>query len=219
VLDLRDAVPPMPLPLVIKPVHEGSTIGLFVCRTDADWAKARRHIEIEFLQGSQRVYMIEACIQGQGGVAGRELTVGYLDGQALPVIEIIPASAKATDKTADAGLYDYEAKYLRDDTTYVLEPKLPQGVTETIQRHTVELARTMGVRHLARTDFMLDAAGTPWFLEINTLPGFTSHSLVPMAAKHIGIPMPDLCSRLVQMAIRDAGPRPSQAVRSSTIAH
>jgi D-alanine-D-alanine ligase len=61
----------------------------------------------------------------------------------------------------------------------------------------------MGVRHVARADFMLDGSGTPWFLEINTLPGFTDHSLVPKAARHAGMDMPRLCAALVEMAIRD----------------
>lgn len=201
-LDVRDTVCPLSLPVIIKPVHEGSTVGLFVCSTPDDWARARARIDEQRVAGvDERVYMIEPCVQRPGGRKARELTVGIIDGRPLPVIEITPAE----------GLYDYEAKYTRNDTAYLVEPRLPPGVTERIQRQTVEVARSMGVRHLARADFMLDAdndapgseSATAWFLEINTLPGFTDHSLVPMAARHAGVPMPALCKRLVEMAVRD----------------
>jgi D-alanine-D-alanine ligase len=197
ILDLRDAACPLPLPVIIKPVHEGSTVGLFICKEPKDWAWAHAMIA-EQRAGStgDRVYMIESCVGHPTRPKARELTVGLLDGQPLPVIEITPAD----------GLYDYEAKYNRNDTTYTVAPKLPGRITETIQRQTADLATAMGIRHLARADFMLDgddAAATAWFLEINTLPGFTDHSLVPMAARHIGLEMPALCSKLVKMALRD----------------
>jgi D-alanine-D-alanine ligase len=199
VLDLRDPACPLPFPVIIKPVHEGSTVGLFVCKTADEWAAARRDIETErTTPEGDRCYMIESCISHptrRGGKA-RELTVGLLDNQPLPVIEITPAD----------GLYDYEAKYTRTDTAYTVAPQLPGRITETIQRQTAELARAMNIRHLARADFMLDGDGPDaiaWFLEINTLPGFTDHSLVPMAGRHIGLPMPVLCSKLVDLALRD----------------
>lgn len=193
VLDLRDVVCPLPFPVVVKPIHEGSTVGLFVCRDVSEWARARRTIEDSQLMGERRCCMVEPCVTGSGGGKARELTVGLIDGKALPIIEIRPAD----------GLYDYEAKYTRNDTQYLLDPPLPDGVGAAIKRQTEELAAAMGVRHLARTDFMLDGAGTAWFLEINTLPGFTDHSLVPKAARHTGLEMPVLCSKLVEMAIRD----------------
>lgn len=198
-LDRRDHVPPCALPLVIKPVHEGSTIGLYICRTMEEWITARRKIGEETYGGEVRAYMIEPMIGGdvplRGGkpTPGRELTVGVIDGRALPIIEILPAE----------GLYDYQAKYTREDTGYLLDPKLPAGVKDRIQDQTVRIAQAMGVRHLGRADFMLDGFGNAWFLEINTMPGFTGHSLVPMAARHIGVEMTELCGRLVEMAIRD----------------
>jgi D-alanine-D-alanine ligase len=193
ILDWRDSVCPMELPVVIKPVHEGSTIGLYLCRTPQDWTEARSAIADEAVQGETRSYMIEPMIGAAHGGKGRELTVGLLDGRALPIIEIIPAD----------GLYDYEAKYTRDDTTYLVDPELPAGVTERIKEQTVRIARALGVRHIARTDFMLDTSGTAWFLEINTMPGFTDHSLVPKAARKLGLEMPELCSTLVRLALRD----------------
>ncbi|MGE3107499.1 MAG: D-alanine--D-alanine ligase [Phycisphaerales bacterium] len=206
VLDLRDSSCPLPFPVVVKPVHEGSTIGLHVVHSAAEWAAARRAIldDDAARQASgapARSYMIEPKITGavQGGVArrARELTVGILDGLALPIIEIVPAG----------DLYDYEAKYTRSDTQYLFDTALPAGVAERIRRDSEVLARAIGVRHAARADFMLDADGTPWLLEINTIPGFTDHSLVPKAAARAGIPMPQLCARLVEMARRDAAHR------------
>lgn len=198
VLDLRDDQCPLPFPVIIKPIHEGSTVGLYVCREHKEWLWARKVIMDGLAAGDLRSYIIEPCISGPGGTKARELTVGWIDGKALPVIEIRPAE----------GLYDYEAKYTRNDTQYLLDPALPPGVTQRIQQQTEQIARHMGIRHLARSDFMLGADGQAWFLEINTLPGFTDHSLVPKAAKHTGFEMPQLCARLVDMAVRDHPPHP-----------
>lgn len=193
VLDLRDPVCPLSFPVIVKPVHEGSTIGLYVVNNERDWNAARESIRAEQANASRpgspgfRPYMIEPR------VAGRELTVGVIDGEALPIIEITPAD----------GLYDYEAKYVRNDTRYTLDPELPRGVADLVKAYSVKLAYAIGVRHLARVDFMLDARGVAWMLEINTMPGFTDHSLVPMASKHAGVPMARLCATLVELALRD----------------
>ncbi len=196
-LDLRDPACPLAFPVIIKPVHEGSTVGLHVCKSAADWTNALATIARErSTPAGDRCYMVESCISHPTRPKARELTVGLIDNQPLPVIEITPAD----------GLYDYEAKYTRNDTVYTVEPKLPGRVTETIQRQTADLAKAMGVRHLARADFMLDGDGpdaTAWFLEINTLPGFTDHSLVPKAAAHSGLSMPVLCAKLIELALRD----------------
>jgi D-alanine-D-alanine ligase len=194
ILDPRDDGAPLPLPFVVKPVHEGSTVGLFVCRTMEDWRAAHRASV-----ASGKACMIEPYIQG------RELTVGVIDRAALPIIEITPAE----------GLYDYEAKYNRSDTKYQVNPRLPAGVAERVAADTLKLAAAMGVRHLCRVDFMLDAQGRPWLLEANTMPGFTDHSLVPMAARAPapagpGMEMSALCARLVDLALRDASAGASQ---------
>jgi D-alanine-D-alanine ligase len=189
VLDLRDERCPLALPVVLKPVHDGSSVGLHMCATEAAWRGARDVALADRRANPHRVYMVERMVPG-----ARELTVGVLDDRALALIEIRAAS----------GTYDYEAKYHRDDTCYLLDPELPAGVGDRLRAQALELASSIGVRHLARVDFMLDEAGIGWLLEVNTMPGFTGHSLVPMAARHEGMEMPSLCARLVELAVRDA---------------
>lgn len=205
ILNTRDPVCPTTLPVIIKPVHEGSTVGLHVCTSHKHFADAVDAIRAEqaaaLAAGKPvRTYMIEPKVQGPGARPARELTVGILDGAALPLIEIRPKD----------GLYDYEAKYTRNDTQYLVGeqiPDLPDALARKVAKHTARLFKALALRHIARADFMLDADGIPWLLEINTTPGFTDHSLVPKAAAHAGIPMPDLCARLADMALRDA-PQP-----------
>lgn len=193
VLSTRDSVCPSPLPVVIKPIHEGSTIGLHVCTSRAEYAAAVEAVKKDQAGGLQRPYMIEPKVGGDKGA--RELTVGFIDGEALPVIEIRPKQ----------GLYDYEAKYTRDDTQYLMENQIdvPEATIKKIKKQTARLCKAMGIRHIARTDFMLDGDGIAWLLEVNTTPGFTDHSLVPKAARYGGIETPALCNRLVAMALRD----------------
>jgi D-alanine-D-alanine ligase len=197
VLNADDTGCPLPLPVVVKPIHEGSSVGVRVCKNEAMWREAVAGVIAERAGGqAQRAYMVEAAVPSvdEGGVRlSRELTVGVLDGRALAPIEITPTGE----------VYDYAAKYLRDDTRYAVNPALPWGVAERMARHAEVLALAMDVRHLCRVDFLLDPAGSAWMLEVNTLPGFTDHSLLPMAAKHAGMPMPRLVSRLVEWAMRD----------------
>lgn len=192
-LNVRDSVCPLGLPVVVKPVHEGSSVGLHLCWDDAGWAAAVDDVRRAAQASPGRVCMAERLIRG------RELTVGLLAREggatlgALPVIEIVPA----------AGPYDYSAKYERDDTQYRVGPDLPDGVGERISRDAERLAAVLGVRHLARVDFLLDAGDRPWLLEINTMPGFTSHSLLPMAARALGLDMPALCRSLVEASLAE----------------
>jgi D-alanine-D-alanine ligase len=168
-------------PVVIKPSNDGSSVDLFVCndRDDVDRALATAF--------SRRELML-----AEEFIRGREITVGWLHGSALPIVEIVPAE----------GLYDYEAKYVRKDTRYVLDPELPAGVAERAQAATVEVCRALGCRHISRVDFMVDDRG-PWMLEVNTMPGMTDTSLVPKAAAHAGMPFPLLCRRLVEYGLAD----------------
>jgi len=177
---------PFAAPAVFKPVHEGSSVGLHVCRDGAALEKARGEVLADMKSHPGRVYMLERAVLG-----GRELTVTVLDGRALAPIEIKPAE----------GVYDYQAKYFRDDTRYVVDPELPEGITELIRAQAVVLFNAIGGRHLARVDFILGADGVAYLLEVNTMPGFTSHSLVPKAAKHAGMEYAQLCEVLVGLAV------------------
>ena len=177
---------PIDFPLVIKPVCDGSSVGVQICRDSVDW-----NIAIDELAQdahAQGPWLIERF------VAGREVTVSLLDGRALPIIEIVPRS----------GFYDYNAKYQRDDTEYLVNPSLPEITSESLVSSAEAIYHELHLRHLARADFVLDQCGDPRFLEINTMPGFTSHSLVPKAARAIGLEFPNLCRRLVDLALQDA---------------
>jgi len=123
-------------------------------------------------------------------VRGREITIGLLHDRDLPLIEVRPKN----------GLYDFQAKYTRDDTEYLLDPQLPAGVADSIRRFARAAWNRLGLRDVARLDFMVDEHG-PWFLEANTMPGFTDHSLVPKAALHAGISMETLVLGLAQRAL------------------
>lgn len=183
---------PLEFPVVVKPVHEGSSVGVHFARDHAQWSEAHGAVLDDRRTHPHRTYMVEAAI-----LDARELTVGILDAQPLPSIEILPKQA----------FYDYHAKYHSDDTRYVVSPDLPPGVESTLRQRAVALCRELGVRHLARVDFLLDRQGEAWLLEANTLPGFTGHSLFPMAAADAaagpGLDMTALTGRLVDLAIRD----------------
>jgi D-alanine-D-alanine ligase len=168
-------------PVVLKPIDDGSSVDLYICRRAADIASAR-----------SRLHPARGAVMAEPYVAGREVTVGILGNQPLPLVEIVPSEA--------VEFYDYEAKYLRDDTQYVVDPRLPGDLEEQCMHAAVAAFNRVGCRDLARVDFILSDDG-PWFLEINTMPGFTTHSLVPMAAAALGLDMPALCGLLVDAAL------------------
>jgi D-alanine-D-alanine ligase len=172
---------PLDTPFVIKPVDEGSSVGVRFVHEPADADAA-----IAELRPSHRRLMAESFVRG------RELTLGILGDRALPIIEIVPTTT----------FYDYDAKYLRDDTRYVVNPPLPDGVAEQIARWSLDLHHAIDARQVSRVDWLLETPedGSPpqaWFLEVNTMPGMTSHSLVPKAAAAIGIDFASLCRSLV----------------------
>jgi len=169
----------LPFPLVVKPVDEGSSIGVRICRDESELAEARRKLE-----------KTHGRLMAESLATGRELTVGIIHGRTLPLIEIVPKN----------GSYDYEAKYERDDTGYVLEPQLPAGIEDACSEQAMNLWNEIGARDVARVDFIFDGREC-WTLEINTMPGFTEHSLVPKAAAHQGMDMTTLCGSLVRAAL------------------
>ncbi len=169
----------LPLPFVLKPIEDGSSVGVRRCFNEDQVAAARAELEPTY-----PALMAESLVQG------REITVGIFERELLPAIEVI----------ASGEFYDYDAKYERADTKYILDPELPEAVKEEISQVSRLLYERIGCRDLARLDFMVDGDGA-WFLEINSMPGMTDHSLVPKAAAHAGIAFSELCGRLALRAI------------------
>ena len=178
-----DALRGLLLPVVVKPSKQGSTVGLSIVRRREELAAA----VAEAFQYDDEV-MIEQF------VAGRELTVGILDGEALPVGEIIPKHE----------IYDYECKY----TPGMAEEVFPAQIPSDRAREAQDLARkafqALKLRGCARIDFRMTEDGSLFCLEANTLPGMTGTSLIPQGAAAAGIPFPELCERIVRSAIGEA---------------
>jgi len=167
--------------LVVKPVSEGSSIGVAMVDSPQALAEAVRAV---WSRGDP------ALVERR--VVGREFTVGVLGSQALPAIEI----------RTPGGWYDYHHKYESDKTEYVFEHGLAAAVESRLVETALQAHCALGCRDLSRVDIMLTPEGEPQVLEINTIPGFTSHSLVPKAAARAGLPFPKLCERLVAMVLR-----------------
>lgn len=173
-------------PAVLKPLCEGSSIGTVFC---AAWSDL--HAELQ--KGVSRYGKV--LVERQ--LTGPELTVGFLEDRALPVIEIKPT----------LGVYDYEAKYHRDDTQYLFEPGIDEDTYSLVQETAVKAFLALGCRDYGRVDFIVDEQRGVQLLEVNTIPGFTDHSLLPKAAAEVGIEFDDLVARLLEMARqRNAAP-------------
>ena len=170
---------PLPLPVVVKPPCDGSSVGISKVRAPDEWKPALDAALAA--QGGKGEVMVEAFIEG------REMTVAVIDGAPLPVIEIC----------AKGGWYGYDEKYNSDETRYPFpdDPFLP-----LVQQIAVDAYRACGCRGVTRVDFRIDAKNRPFVLELNTLPGMTGHSLVPKAAQQAGIPFPELCDRMIAAA-------------------
>jgi D-alanine-D-alanine ligase len=168
------------LPVVVKPSKQGSTVGLTIVRNamdlDAAVAEAFRYDD---------EVMIERF------VAGRELTVGVIGDEALPVGEIKPLKE----------IYDYECKYTAGMAVEEFPANLSPSVTNKLKEQSLRAFRALKLRGYARVDFRLDARGDCYCLEANTLPGMTALSLIPQAAAAAGMGFEDLCERIVQLAL------------------
>ncbi|MGP0084416.1 MAG: D-alanine--D-alanine ligase [Steroidobacteraceae bacterium] len=168
-------------PVVVKPSKQGSTVGLTVVRQPADLATA-----IPVAQAFDDEVMVEKFI------AGREFTVGVLDGVALPVGEII----------APGEIFDYQSKYQVGGAGEVFPADLPPAESVLLQEYTIRAHRVLKLGAYSRVDFRRDANGGFWCLEANSLPGMTATSLLPQAAKAAGINFPDLLERICRGAIK-----------------
>lgn len=168
-------------PVVLKPVRQGSSVGLkFVDRVE-EWADALR-TSLEF----DREVLVEERI------LGREVTVGILGDEALPLVEVRPHS----------GTYDYRSKYSAGATEYLCPAPFDGPSTARLQAAGRDAFRAVGGRDYARVDVMVRRDGEPFVLEVNTLPGMTETSLLPKAAAAAGVGFAELCQRMVDMARR-----------------
>ncbi len=167
------------LPLFVKPANEGSSIGISKVKQAGDLPAA---------------YALAAksdpLVIAEQFVGGGEYTVGILGERTLPIIRIVPANE----------FYDYEAKYLRDDTQYLCPCGLSAEKEAQIQAEALRAFKAIGGQGWGRVDFLMDEEGRHYFLEANTSPGMTDHSLVPMAAKAAGISFDELVVQILEYA-------------------
>jgi D-alanine-D-alanine ligase len=174
------------LPVVVKPVDSGSSVGVTICREEAELENA---ISKAFQCGSR--VMLEQFIKG------RELTVAVMGDEspkALPVIEIIPKVAS---------FFSYEAKYQAGGSVEICPADIPDEVRKKVQRYAVKIFKALGCSDLSRADFIWNEENDKtYFLEINIIPGMTSTSLAPQAAKAAGLSFPEFLDRLIQFAIK-----------------
>jgi D-alanine-D-alanine ligase len=173
-------------PVVVKPVRQGSSVGLRFVDQKTAWSEALR----ECLR-----HDTEALVEER--IVGREVTIGILDGQALPVVEVRPKS----------GAYDYRSKYTAGETEYLCPAPFDSGVTSRLQAAGLAAFHAVDGRDYARVDVMVNSQGEPFVLEVNTLPGMTETSLLPKAAAAAGFSFPDLCRRMVELALARPNPR------------
>ncbi|MFD0914035.1 D-alanine--D-alanine ligase [Methylophilus luteus] len=169
------------LPLFVKPANEGSSIGVSKVKQASELAAA-----YTLAKASDPLVLAEQF------VGGGEYTVGILGDSALPVIRIVPKNE----------YYDYEAKYLRDDTEYRCPSGLSAAQEQQIQAEALQAFRVLGCSGWGRVDFLMDESGKHYFLEVNTSPGMTDHSLVPMAAKAAGLDFDALVVRILQQTLK-----------------
>lgn len=175
------------LPLIVKPVQEGSSVGV-----------------VKVTEGEELAPAIEQAVSGFGSVlveqyvTGVEITVGVVEGPdghvALPILELVPKNE----------FYDYQAKYTDGMTEFIIPARLDPSSYAAAGEYACQVFRAVGCRGYARVDFMVDAAGVPQFTEVNTLPGMTDLSDLPAQARHAGIGYDELVEMILDTAALDA---------------
>lgn len=171
---------PFSFPVVVKPVREGSSIGLSLVRSPEEFGPA-----VDRARCCDREILIEEFIPG------RELTVGVLSDRPLPLVEIKPKNP----------FFDFEAKYVQGRSEFTVPACLPPQLYRRVQELGLAAHRVLGCFSYSRADVILSPTGQPFLLEVNTIPGFTATSLLPQAASAAGIDFPELCRRLLADAL------------------
>jgi D-alanine-D-alanine ligase len=177
--DAAAALAAWPLPCVVKPAHEGSSVGVSIVEARDDLPRA---------VAEARRFHGQVIVEDY--IAGTEVFVGILDGAVLGSVEVRPATK----------FYDYEAKYKRSDTTYLLPPELPGEILSRVEQHALAAYHALGCTGHARPDLRIATDGSPYVLEVNTLPGMTKTSLLPKIARAAGIDYATLCERILASA-------------------
>lgn len=173
-----------PLPVVVKPLASGSSIGVSIAST-----------EEELMRALEECVPLGSSVVLEQYVRGREIQVGYLVDRALPSIEIIPKE----------GFYDYANKYQPGAAEEITPAPIPADWEQRLAEDTRKVFQAVGMAVYARADFIVAEDGTPWFLEINTLPGMTPTSLVPQEAAAAGIGYGELCEIIIRESLRVRG--------------
>ena len=171
--------------LVVKAINQGSTQGLFIAENAAELGKC-----------VEEALKFDSSVVIEKFIAGDEFTVAVLGNdtpEALPVIQIVPKS----------GFYDFEAKYAPGGSEHLCPAPISEELTAKLMDLAVKAHGALGCRGMSRTDFIVDAKGKPWILETNTIPGMTKTSLLPDAARVAGMSFPELCTRLIELALED----------------
>jgi D-alanine-D-alanine ligase len=177
--DAVAALAEFPLPCVVKPANEGSSVGVSIVEDRAQLAAATADAR-----------KFHGAVIVEDYIAGTEVFVGILDGRVLGSVEVRPATK----------FYDYEAKYKRKDTKYLIPPELPAEVIANAERLALAAYNALGCSGHARPDLRINTRGEAFVLEVNTLPGMTSTSLLPKIAKSIGIDYATLCEQILASA-------------------
>jgi D-alanine-D-alanine ligase len=181
----KGETPSLPLPYVVKAPRQGSSVGVHIIRDAAALAAA---LEDCFQYGDE--VLIESFF------AGRELTVGILGGEALPVVEIVPRD----------GFYDYDHKYTNGASEYFVPAPLTDAESSSVQSTACAAQRALGLEVYSRVDILLAAEGSMSVLEINTIPGMTELSLLPKAAAVAGLDFPTLCEEIAGLSLAKKNP-------------
>ena len=169
------------VPCVVKPCSGGSSIGVSIV-----------HDKAEYEQALKEAFRWENELVIEEYVKGREFSVGVIDFQALPIIEIAPVE----------GFYDYKNKYKAGSTVETCPAELSEQITKEMQGYAEKVAEVLGLNTYSRTDFLLDAEDHIFCLEANTLPGMTPTSLLPQEAKVTGVDFNQLCEKLIESSMR-----------------
>ncbi len=178
--------PTLPLPFVVKPPREGSSVGVHIVQ---DTVALDAALEDCFARDHE--VLIEEFIQG------KELTVGVVGDEAFPIVEIVPK----------VDFYSYENKYTKGASDYFCPARLDEATTKKVQAAALAAHRSLGLEVYSRVDVLLDAQGNPYVLEVNTIPGMTETSLLPKGAAAVGVSFPALCERIAALSLAKGGTR------------